>query len=337
MPLPLAVSLEGSLPCGVCRYNLRGVSILGVCPECGTAVRATLLAVVDPLADELRPILRPRWVAAGLLAWVGGFCIAALLVAWTDLYRLLYAYAQGGPGPIGAGGSEARLPWSGVTVVLCVLLSGAGAALIARPHGHVPRSHTAAAWFAVALHAVLAVIAWWLCVGGAVGWGGRGVLWIGANGGVTSGFHAGGPVAALWEPSPARTAGRLAAGACGLGIIACMRPVTRVLVGRSLAIRTGRVDRQTLLATGAAIGVFMAGDVLGAVGRWFNPARGPSGAGHESVVEWLVLGAVAVMGLGGVLLGLGLFSSLVDAVRIASAVVRPGPSLRQVLSAERPA
>ena len=34
----LGLSLLGSLPCITCRYDLKGISIRGVCPECGTPI-----------------------------------------------------------------------------------------------------------------------------------------------------------------------------------------------------------------------------------------------------------------------------------------------------------
>ncbi|HYC99845.1 MAG TPA: hypothetical protein VEB22_01340 [Phycisphaerales bacterium] len=297
----LAVSLRGNLPCVQCGYELQGVSILGVCPECGTAVRATLLAVVDPLAAELQPIKRPRVVAAGLLLWVGAFCVAAVLCGAVLIRQLLVALQLGEPSP-------APL-WQAWTVCSLVLLAGLGAALIAHPHEQVNRRDTVMAWVAVGFHVPLAVAGVQLAVLHPT----------------TLGPHGGGgsmsSLGVMWEPGPDRTLLRIASGVAGLAIIALMRPVTRVLVARSLAIRTGRVDRQTLLATAAAIVVVLAGDLLGLLARSLG-----SGAG-----EWVLVAAVTVVALGSLLLCLGLFGSLVDSVRIARAVIRPGPSIQQVL------
>ncbi len=65
----LSRELAGDLPCIQCGYNLRGLTVKGMCPECGTSVRATLLAVVDPMAGEFRPISFPRLTAYGMLVW----------------------------------------------------------------------------------------------------------------------------------------------------------------------------------------------------------------------------------------------------------------------------
>jgi hypothetical protein len=130
-----------------------------------------------------------------------------------------------------------------------------------------------------------------------------------------------GPLSMVWEPAPDRSVFRTFAGIAGLVIIAAMRPATRVLVSRSLAIRTGRVDRQTLLATAAAIVVLMTGDLLGLLAR----------SSHGLASEWMLLTALTLLAFGAVLLGIGLLSSLVDAARIARAIVRPGPSLTEVI------
>lgn len=82
-PLPdepssaLAEHLTGSLACLRCRYNLHGLSILSVCPECATPIRASILAVVDPEADAFTPLRRPRLTAAGVIA----AAFAPLLIA----------------------------------------------------------------------------------------------------------------------------------------------------------------------------------------------------------------------------------------------------------------
>src|SRR5690606_19927036 len=62
----ISLSLSGAMPCISCGYNLQGLSVVGVCPECGAAVRATILATIDPQAEELTPLLTPRLTSLGL-------------------------------------------------------------------------------------------------------------------------------------------------------------------------------------------------------------------------------------------------------------------------------
>lgn len=40
--------LAGPLPCVVCRYDLRGISIRGLCPECGTATDQAIIRQTLP-------------------------------------------------------------------------------------------------------------------------------------------------------------------------------------------------------------------------------------------------------------------------------------------------
>ena len=74
--------IEARVHCPVCGYNLRGLSVRDECPECGVAVRATILALVDPMADELRPLTTPKRPTLGLCMWAwGGFACVALVWA----------------------------------------------------------------------------------------------------------------------------------------------------------------------------------------------------------------------------------------------------------------
>src|SRR6185295_10238912 len=77
----LALELTGDLPCVRCKYNLRGLTVKGMCPECGTSVRTTILAKIDPLAKELRPLHFPRLTSLGLIVWAWS-ALAAALCNW---------------------------------------------------------------------------------------------------------------------------------------------------------------------------------------------------------------------------------------------------------------
>lgn len=296
----LGARLGGALPCVTCGYNLQSISILGVCPECGTAVRATILSVVDPLASELQPIRRPWLVAAGLLLWplaalgaamLGAGVVGSLVIrTWQDM-------------PAAQVASEVTR-W---LIALLVWVSGVAILLFSRPHDGVRRSETLRAVAGALLTAVLGGVVLVIAEMGLVG-----------RAGAT--FTAG----ELWDP-PERAFYRLVAVGLVVAILFCVRPVARILVARSLAIRTGRVDRQTLEAMAGASLVIAGGDLIGllatALGRpWSEPL-------------W-TMGA-ALMLLGGLLFTIGLVSTTVDCVRIARSIIAPGPSLRQILAPER--
>lgn len=284
-PGPLERQLGGDLPCVVCRYNLRGLSIRSVCPECGTAVRATILALVDPHASELEPIAMPRRTAGGLVLWIAGALLATCL-AWlpapdAGLYQVWH-----------------------VSILVSVLVSAIGALSLVKPHAGTSKVGTTLAASAVLLYAPLAWLVWK----------------------VTSWEHTGGssamvPFQQLGDTGRASTALRLAL--CGLvaAVSVLLRPNARLLVARSLALRTGRVDRQTILAIVAAAVIAALGEGLLGITRG---VQGP-GADAGRLIGEILLPA------GWGLITLGLLGSLVDAVRIGRSIVMPAPTLGEVI------
>jgi hypothetical protein len=93
-----------------------------------------------------------------------------------------------------------------------------------------------------------------------------------------------------------------------------------MLAARSLVMRTGRVDRQSMYALASAAGVSMAGDLV---------QLAPLGAFVASYVPWSI-GAVLIA-VGSLLLLVGLFGLVLDAVRVSRVLLEPVPSMRQIL------
>jgi hypothetical protein len=117
-------SLRGSLPCCVCGYELKGLSIRSVCPECATAVRGTILYRVDPQADEFKPIRWPRVTAWGMRFWGTGAAIAAL-----SLWVLRLSEYSGFTGRR----SGADSIWSVVSII-AILLNNINTIIIIHPN-----------------------------------------------------------------------------------------------------------------------------------------------------------------------------------------------------------
>lgn len=289
----LGVALRGDLPCYQCRYNLRGLSIRDKCPECGAAVRATILYQVDPLADEFQPLPAPRLTALGMQVWSTGAALAVVL-CWVP--RVLDAIVYALPARAISLRPPALLPEAATGAIV---LSGLGALglLGASPRPRVRESALVAVGalmtlpLAFAVHYVLADID---------------------------------PArAAPYLVAPAseqRIAARLVIAASLIFAILCVRPAARLLVHRSLALRTGRVDRQTLLAMAGAVLLAAVGDLL----RYLATGMGAGG----DLLDYLGITLVAI---GSLLFSMGVFGAVVDSYRIAAVIRTPPPSLRQVL------
>jgi len=284
------VELTGDLPCVRCRYNLRGLSIRGRCPECGTPVRVTLLAVVDPLASELRPILRPRLTSWGLLTWsLSGLAAACIIAVW----RVVDVLLAGSIAP-------ARERLLGVVIAGLVLLSGVGAVALVRPHAGLSAGAERWARLGVALYLPFAAV----------------LLWIHA--GIDP--EIGSPYGGAEVVSVPRIVGRMvAAGLLGV-ILVALRPNGRALAARSMLMRTGQVDRQTMRALASALVLPFLGDLaeLGSVvfrGRWAD--------GLHTSGSFLIL-------IGSALFVLGLVGVLIDCVRLVPVVSAPPLSIERL-------
>ncbi|GJQ30317.1 MAG: hypothetical protein HBSAPP03_22010 [Phycisphaerae bacterium] len=284
------------MPCARCAYNLRGLSILGKCPECALPVRATLLAKLDPRADELQPITNPRFTAWGVVAWSTSALVAAVI---TWVLRAADAFS-------------ARLPgdWVGrgqMLMMLCVVLSGLGAIALIRPHGgdQVRRGLIPAL-----LGTILYLPLLWLL---------RGLMEMDTIG------------ADPYSDEAAHGGRRLLYHALSVATIIVqlhlLRPNARLLAARSLLMRTGRVDRQTMRSVAAVLLVVLLGDGMRLAG-WSIP--GGTGVLVDQAGRGLVL-------VGSVLFTIGLFGIAVDCWRLAPVILDPPLSLAQALGPERPA
>jgi hypothetical protein len=293
----LARELTGALPCASCGYDLRGLSVIDVCPECGTPIRATILARVDPYAEVLQPVAAPRLVAAGLLLWAVG-ALAAALLTW--LLRAADASAVLGAAPWPAQRRIAE------TALLWAALSAIGSLALVRPHRAVPAWQTLAAVGGVACLALFAGAYWRLHL-------------------VFDFSHAR-PYFLGEAPAPERSVVRLLGAALLAGAIVGLRPNYRLLAARSLLLRMGFVDRQRFRAMAAALGVGALGDLVHLASSMLRDT--PE---HLAITLGNFLIAVGAM-----LFTLGLIGVALDALRIVPVLLRPPLSLRQITE-RRPA
>lgn len=290
-PAVLSRELGGDLPCISCGYNLRGLSIRSMCPECGIRVRATILSVVDPEARELQPIGLPRLIVAGLLAWNAGAAGAALLAWLPHAHDLVVQWVT----PVGP------RPNTTLGVVIAVALSAIGSLALIHPHARIPGRATVLALLASTLYLPLLAL-----------------MWV-----YLSRPESPGGTRFLWQRPPSAAAMDLLAGIYALValIIFCQRPVARLLVARSLILRSGRVDRQTLYVIGIACGVASLSCLLIRTSASMTPV--PS--------EVLRLAGTAVLALASLLITLGLLGALLDSLRICQAILTPRRTLAHVI------
>ncbi|HEX8876724.1 MAG TPA: hypothetical protein VF777_08255 [Phycisphaerales bacterium] len=286
----LARELTGDLLCARCRYNLRGLSVRGRCPECGMSVRGTILVKVDPAASELQPIPFAPLVGLGLLIWPLGALIAAAsiwYIRWAEMF------AQ--PTPV----------WMVPALLGGVLASAAGALVIIRPHAHIPLDGVLRAAVGVFLYLPLAL--------------GLHVLYTRLD------TLAPTPYMPSGQANIERSLLRLALSLILAVILACLRPNARLFVQRSMLLRSGRVDRQTMLAMVGALGIISLGDLA----QLLAAALG-TGAAQSALLVGTILIAV-----GSMFFTVGIVGVLVDCVRIVPSVLSRPISLESITGATR--
>lgn len=228
---PIARELRGDLPCVRCKYNLKGLTVRGMCPECGTSVRTTLLAVVDPLAKELRPIRHAALTGAGIAIWATSALLAVLCVWFLRAEDFLSR-------PSGA--SPAL--WLAYGVVAFAGLSGLAAIVLINPHDGIPRRQRWAATLGVVGYVPLCLFLYYLHV-----------RWDHSNR-PPYGYQA--------EILPERLVLRLCISLLLVSILLLLRPNARLLSGRWVLMRLGAVDRQTMFAMTLVIALWCLGDLL---------------------------------------------------------------------------
>lgn len=286
----IARQLTGELYCIGCGYNLRGLSIRSKCSECGIPVRATILGIVDPHADELVPLSTPRMTAVGLNAWSMGAMIAVVMI-W------VLRVAEVSRDVFHSTWTPDLAPWVGIAGLI---LSMIGGATMIRPHPGVCRVEAIRSAFGVSMYGPLIFVFIAIYLG-----------------------HDANAPSPLLEPGVSalgRSMLRVMMFVLVAGIIWGLRPQAVGLAIRSVIVRTGRVDRQSLLAVLASLGIAAIGDLIYIVGTFIS----------FGVDDVLSIVAVVVVSLGSVLFTVGMINICIDTVRLFPVLVRPGVGLSDI-------
>ncbi len=286
----IARELTGDLHCARCQYNLRGLSILSVCGECGLPVKASILALVDPHADELQPIEHPRLVQIGVLLWTfAAFCAAVLnwAVRATEFSERFFGIIV----------DVVPLSWF---YIGSLFASGFGAIALIRPHAGLERRNVQRAMLGVLCYAPLIAAAWFI-------------------------FFRIDPYEYFIYSSTANISMPRVAlrGVFGLSLIAMvllLRPNALILAHRSVLVRLGRVDRQPLRALAAAAGIALIGDLTLLIQSQFS---GP-------IANLLFTIGVILVAAGSFLLTVALWGVTLDAWRIRRVIMAPGIGLTDI-------
>ncbi len=297
----IARQLTGELICIGCKYNLRGLSIREVCPECGMSIRATLLGIVDPQAEELEELISPRLVANGLVLWSSGALLTCLCVWGLRIDELIRAKTSLNFG-VGV--------WMSMLGGVGIILSGIGALALIRPHRRVGRLGSIRAAIGVSAYIPTALMYW--------------TIYRGFD------LSASMPLVNPGEQNLARSVLRIGIFFCIAIIIWGLRPNAVMLAMRSVIIRTGRIDRQSMYAVLASFGVAAVGDAINVVGI-LSSQRGGSGVLGDLLVQLHVV----LVALGSVLITLGITNIVIDTLRLRPVLRHRGVGLGDVFETNR--
>lgn len=287
-----AFDLGGDLPCAVCRYNLRGLSVRAACPECGLPVGTTILTRVDPLAEELALLTRPRVSASALV----GAMLTGLLAAFALWAARLGDIAH-------AAGAGARVPFAADIAHAMLALCAVCAVFLTRPHARTPKSYTLRAWCGVLAFVPLIGVQWWIAERVDATLPGS---FLSSDG-----------------PPPVRSLLRMGWTLSAVLVLLGLRPVARMLSYRSHLVRNGVIERQTMLATVSALGVAATGDLL----HVLAPVAAPS-----AWAESINLIALLIIGVGSMLTTLAVGAMLVDTVRLWPVLAHPPVTMTSLQS-----
>ncbi len=291
----IGLSLSGPMPCISCGYDLQGLSVVGLCPECGSAVRATILAKIDPQAEELAPLLTPRLTAYGLAGGVIAGCVATVL-AWLIRGGDAYEHFLHMEAPAVLTGAPIR--WA---VLAFIAFAGLCTLAVVRPVRTTTPAQIIASLLALpflgvaiwAMHRILFVID-----------AARGAPYFVA------------------QPAVDRIGMHLLVTASIILALLFIRPAARRLARRSMAMRAGRLNRQTVLAMCGAL-------LLTAVGDGLRLCTLSASAGFDDALD--IAGSLLIV-VGSLLFTLGAVLTAIDAVRVARVLARPTRSLRDIVS-----
>lgn len=285
----LGAMLGEGLRCAGCRYNLSGLSIRGICPECGLPVQVSILAVVDPHAERLSPLLRPRLIAVSLWLWILGGVVATLLVAWLRLFDVCQTINW----------LNLSIPPQRSAEIVTIAIGVSGIALFgfARPIKNTRSFHIISTLVGAMLMLCVAFGSWYV-----LGYLDR---------------RNPEPYISFAQAVRMRSVARLIIAACLVGALVGGRKNLRLLAARSLLFRQGRADRQTIYALVLVVVLAAIGDIMQLI-SFSLPQR---------TAEFVWNLGRYVIAFSSVLFVAGVCAVLLDVLLVTRAIVKPPKGL----------
>jgi hypothetical protein len=298
-----------SVDCRGCGYDLQGLRVDGRCPECGAPLAPTIEALLDPATARLPRLANPRGVGNALW-WLTVILVVALaLLVITPVWNRV-----GLPDRVWGIPLPSSLP-----ILACIAAClGLLPVAVLRP---APGSETAAAvrWELWLL--VIGLLG--LAVGAVTLW----MLWRSPQPG-TGPFPLLAPLPLLSATKSAPT-GHVVTMLLLSGSLVCLLAgiggVLEAIGARSTAYRRSRAGRQgvhAMIACAAAMG-------LGALVQWLTARLDGPG--------WLFEMGKTVLSVSSLMLLIGLLYLLLTAWGIRTALIRPPPTIDELLVPALPA
>ncbi len=303
------------LRCVSCGYNLKRIALNRACPECGLAVRRTLLYVVDPALSEIASLQNA--VKLGLFLTVIPFLLfASTVVLWIPhLLFVIENLSSSLRTPLFGDWFVSRVVTAGVILSAGVLLFGG----LRHPAGQKRRQTYDRGLFRAAVGLIL-----WGAFVFAIAWfdhkndSGQSSLYNRHNINIV------------------RSVLRLGADAALFLSITGFPAILRFLALRSLYHRVTQVSQQGFLAMGVAVGVMAAGDL-----SWITAALlyggHSNGSGVASTtalkpgVELAAQFGTVLVIVGGAMLTLAMANAVIDAARLARRIAGPRFTMKQIV------
>jgi hypothetical protein len=266
------------------------------------SIRATLLGIVDPQAEELEELSSPWLSGNGIVLWSSGALIACIAVWVLRIDEIVRAKLDVN---LGLGG------WVSMVGVIALICSGIGALTLIRPYHRVGRWTSLRAAVGVSAYIPVVMMYW--------------VIYRGVDASASM------PLINPGTQQLDRSLLRLGMFAGVVVIVVGIRPNALKLALRSVIVRTGRVDRQSMYAVLASFCVAAVGDAFHVAGTLYGGKSGIGGVLGDLLTQLHVV----LVAVGSVLITLGMANIVIDTVRLRPVLKHRGVGLSDVFETNR--